>query len=351
MGKNKVGRKKKVYKILVVDDDQPILDTLSIVLERSGYDYTSMNNPLEAIELLKNEHFDLMILGYKMEPIYGDKVVREVRKFNKELYIILLTGHQDLVPPIETIKKLEIQSYCEKKNKLDQLILLIESGIKSVEQMNLIKEINDDLVKSRNKLEKAYLDTVEIFKNSVEARDPYTRGHSDRVAAFSVLLGKKLGLSKEKLKILDLGGSFHDIGKIGISDNILLKEGKLTNKEYAKIKEHPLIGVKILGNADIFKDIIPIVKYHHERYDGKGYPNGLKGNRIPRLARITAVVDTFDAMTSKRSYRNALGIKIARDEIEKCSGTQFDPKIAAAFIDILDNDLKSVTDIIAKYKH
>lgn len=338
------------YKIIAVDDEMGIVDSLSIFLKRSGYDFTGVTNPMEAIERVKNEHFDLMILDFIMEPIHGDQVVEEIRKFNKELYILLLTGHKDLAPPLETIRKLDIQGYCEKSDKFDQLLLLIESGIKSIAQMNEIKRMNEELSDTYEKLEKAYLDSIETLRFTVEAKDPYTRGHSDRVSEYSVLIGQKLGLSEEDIKTLRVGGLFHDIGKIGIPDSILLKEAKLTDDEYSQIKNHPSIGAHILCNAEVFKDIIPIVKHHHEKFDGTGYPSRLKGEDIPYFARIAAVADTFDAMTSKRTYRNALSIDIVRAEIERCSGTQFDPEIAKVFLNILDNDYAEIEKIQEKYK-
>ena len=132
----------KPYKIISVDDESGIIDSLSVFLKRSGYQLTGVTNPLEAIERVKTEHFDLMLLDYIMTPIHGDKVVEEIRKFNDTLYILLLTGHKDLAPPLETIRKLSIQGYCEKSDKFDQLLLLIESAIKSIEQMNMIASIN-----------------------------------------------------------------------------------------------------------------------------------------------------------------------------------------------------------------
>lgn len=333
------------YKIIAVDDEEGIVDSLSIFLKRSGYDFTGVTDPMEAIEKVRNEHFDLMILDFIMTPIHGDKVVEEIRKFNKELYILLLTGHKDLAPPLETIRKLDIQGYCEKSDKFDQLLLLIESGIKSIEQMNEIKRINEELSDTYEKLERAYLDSIQTLRYTVEAKDPYTRGHSDRVSAYSVLLGKYLGLSETDLRTLEVGGLFHDIGKIGIPDSILLKESKLTDDEYSEIKNHPSIGAHILCNASIFQDIIPIVKHHHERFDGKGYPGKLKGEEIPYLARITAVADTFDAMTSKRTYRNALPLDVVKEEIADCSGTQFDPEIAKVFLDILNNHYDEIKKI------
>ena len=175
------------YKILAVDDEEGIIDSLSIFLKRSGYNFTGVTDPLEAIEKVKTEHFDMLILDFIMTPLHGDQVVEEIRKFNKELYILLLTGHKDLAPPLETIRRLDIQGYCEKSDKFDQLLLLIESGIKSIAQMNEIKNINSQLSETYEKLEQAYLESIQTLRYTVEAKDPYTRGHSDRVAEYSVL--------------------------------------------------------------------------------------------------------------------------------------------------------------------
>ena len=221
------------YKIIGVDDESGILDSLSIFMKRSGYDFVGVTDPMEAIERVKNEHFDLMLLDFIMTPIHGDQVVEEIRKFNKELYILLLTGHKDLAPPLETIKRLDIQGYGEKSDKFDQLLLLVESGLKAIEQMNLIKKINAELKETNNKLEKAYLETIQTLRFTVEAKDVYTRGHSDRVSAYSVLIGKYLRLSEDDIHLLKIGGLFHDIGKIGVPDSILLKTSKLTDDEYS----------------------------------------------------------------------------------------------------------------------
>ena len=335
------------YRILAVDDEVGILDSLRVFLSKAGYTFVGVTNPLEAIEKVRTEHFDLMLLDFLMTPIHGDQVVEEIRKFNKDLYILLLTGHKDLAPPLDTIKRLDIQGYCEKSDKFDQLLLLIESGIKAVSQMQLIKKINDELKSTYDKLESAYMETIEILRFTVEAKDAYTKGHSDRVSAYSVLIGEALGLPEEDLKTLKIGGLFHDIGKIGIPDSILLKTTKLDDEEYSEIKNHPAIGAHILSNATIFKDIIPIVKHHHERFDGHGYPGKLKGEEIPYLARIATVADSFDAMTSKRSYRDSLPIDVVKEEIKKNSGTQFDPEIAEVFLKILDEQPEEIRRIQA----
>ena len=338
------------YKIIAIDDDAGILDSLSVVLKRNGYSLTTFTNPLDAIEELKNTKYDLLLLDFIMSPLHGDQVVSEIRKFDKDLYILLLTGHKDLAPPLDTIKQLDIQGYCEKSDNFDQLLLLIESGLKSIDQRKTISDMNIELEDANTKLKKAYLDIIQTIRATVEAKDSYTRGHSDRVSAYSVLLGKYLHLNADEQEILKIGGLFHDVGKIGIPDTILLKNGKLTDEEYNEIKKHPQIGANILGESELFKNIIPFVKYHHERYDGRGYPEGLAGDNIPYVARIAAVADSFDAMSSRRVYRDSLPKEIVREEIVKNLGTQFDPEIGSTFLDIIDNHYDDIQTIKDTYK-
>ena len=218
-------------------------------------------------------------------------------------------------------------------------------ALEKSEEITEMKKINEELSETNTVLEKAYLELVETLRLAVEAKDTYTRGHSDRVSAYSVLLGEKLGLSSRKLKTLKIGGIFHDIGKIGVPDSILLKEKGLTESEFAEIKKHPLVGAEMLAPVSYFNNIMPIIKYHHERYDGTGYPAGLKGEDIPYLARIVAVADSFDAMTSKRSYRNSLTKKKVIKQLELGKGTQFDPQIADAMLDIIINEPEKIKEV------
>ena len=336
---------KNKLKILAVISEQGILDSLDIFLKKSGYYFVGITNPILAINNLKQDHFDILIFDYTTSLKYDKNIIEEIRNIDNDLYILLLTSNNQLAPSFDFIKKVGIQGYCEKWNDFNQLILLIESGINYVNQLNRIKDINNNLVNTNQQLEQSYLDSIQLLRHTVEAKDSYTKGHSDRVSLYSVLIGKKLGLSDEDLKKLEIGGLFHDIGKIGIPDSILQKNGRLSKYEYSIIKKHPEIGANILSTASIFQDIIPIVKYHHERYDGKGYPERLSGKKIPYLARITAVADTFDAMTSKRSYRDALPLDCVISEIQRCKGSQFDPKIAEAFIEILKNEFEVIKDI------
>lgn len=181
-------------------------------------------------------------------------------------------------------------------------------------------------------LKGAYVDTVSALVQALEAKDPYTRGHSERVAKYAEMAAKELRIPDEKVETLRYAALLHDIGKIGIARRILNKPGRLTNDEFKRIQTHPGLGAEIIGDIDFLKEAIPAVYYHHERLNGTGYAEGLSGERIPLLARIMTVADSFDAMTSTRSYRPALSDKEAAGELMACRGSQFDPKIVEAFV-------------------
>ena len=175
---------------------------------------------------------------------------------------------------------------------------------------------------------------LRVLTGAIEARDPYTRGHSARVTALAEAVARQLGWSDEKLASLRIGGPLHDIGKLGVSDEVLRKEGRLDDGELAQIREHPKIGARMLLRMAALREAIPYVLYHHERWDGHGYPSGKAGEEIPIEARVLAVADAFDAMTSDRPYRRALSRTEALAEVERCAGTQFDPEIARLFLEL-----------------
>src|SRR3954462_2290373 len=173
-----------------------------------------------------------------------------------------------------------------------------------------------------------------MLSRAIEARDPYTRGHSARVTALAEEVARRLGGNEQQLATLRVGGPLHDIGKLAVSDEVLCKEGRLDDAELAQIREHPKIGAKLLLRVTTLRDAIPYVLYHHERWDGTGYPTGKAGEEIPVEARVLAIADAFDAMTSDRPYRSALTHEEALAEVERCAGTQFDPKIARVFLEV-----------------
>jgi putative nucleotidyltransferase with HDIG domain len=179
---------------------------------------------------------------------------------------------------------------------------------------------------------------LSMLTRAIEARDPYTRGHSSRVTDLAEAVARQLGWSEERIASLRVGGPLHDIGKLAVSDEVLCKEGRLDDDELAQIREHPKIGAKLLLRVTALREAIPYVLYHHERWDGTGYPSGKAGEEIPVEARVLAIADAFDAMTSDRPYRSALTREEALAEVERCAGTQFDPKIAHVFLEVFGGD-------------
>jgi len=192
-------------------------------------------------------------------------------------------------------------------------------------------------------LEASYLSAVRALANSIDAKDAYTRGHSERVARYSMEIGRAMGLNTDEIKNLHIGALLHDIGKIGISEAIINKNSKLTDEEYQEIKTHPSRGASIIEPAKFLREKVPLIKFHHERYDGRGYPDGLKGENIPLMARIVCCADSFDAMTSRRAYRDTMPLDEARKELIRCSGTQFDPRVVSAFLEVLLDEKKFET--------
>jgi putative nucleotidyltransferase with HDIG domain len=196
----------------------------------------------------------------------------------------------------------------------------------------LVEERTGKLQLAYRTLKKAYLDSVKVLAEAIDAKDPYTRGHSDRVRKMSLQIATSLGFTEDRMEILEYGALLHDIGKIGIKDEILRKPGALSPEEYQTIQEHPLIGVKIVEGIEFFKNKIPMIRHHHEHFDGKGYPDGLVGEGIPLEARIIAVPDAFDAMASLRPHRKAMPLEDILLEMEKYKGKQFDPKVLEIFL-------------------
>lgn len=315
--------------ILTVDDDPIMTSTVKDYFTRQGYEVDTENDPVSAIERVRTGNYDILLLDFLMTPICGDQVVEEIRKFNKNLYIVLLTGHKSMAPPVKTIRQLDIQGYYEKNERFDQLELLVESCVKSIRQMRTILEY-------QNNSNKAYVQTIETLRYVVETRDSETRGHSERVSELAAALATELGMEQDYVDMIRLAGLFHDIGKIGVPDAVLLKNGPLTEGEFAEIKKHPEEGEKILSLYTPFQKLLPIIRGHHERMNGRGYPDGLAGEQICMGARVIAVADSFDAMVSNRTYRRSLGFDRAMDELTKGQNTQFDERVVQAMFRLVE---------------
>ena len=305
----------RVYNVLVVSYETKIINKLAILFEPSKYSFTLVRDPLLALEKIRNENFDIVLINFSFSKIFLEQFIKKIRLFDSFLYIVLVTNIDE---------------------NFEKLIILIELIANSIYEF---MRINLQLDNFSESYKSPYLSTVQILRNIVEYKDRYTIGHSFRVSKYAVLIGRKLNISRKDLNILKIGSMFHDIGKISVPNYILLKSAKLTDKEYYQIKQHPLTGAHIL-----------YPKFHHERFDGKGYPARLKGLEIPLLVRIVTIADTFDAMTSKRTYRNSLPIETVIKEFENNKGYQFDPDITEVFLDILKNDYLKIQKIQKRYK-
>jgi putative nucleotidyltransferase with HDIG domain len=323
--------------ILALDDDPVMTLTLQTYFQNAGYNVDSCNDPEAAVELVRNGDYDILLLDFLMTPICGNQVVERIREFNKELFIILLTGHKSMAPPIKTIRALDIQGYYEKSDRFDQLELLVESCVKSIQQMRTIRTQNEALTEANSRLRQSNLEIVRILRLAVDARDIYTRGHSDRVSYYAEHLARALGKDDEYCDRVRVAGLFHDVGKLHVPDGILLKDSPLTPEEFAVIKSHALRGYELLSSVTVFQNISGIARSHHERWDGFGYPDGLAGEDIPEESRIIAVADSFDAMTSTRRYRSSRSLEYAVDELRKGAGAQFDSRMVSVFISMLSD--------------
>lgn len=332
----------KKYNILVLSNEKKIVNKISILFESSKYKFELVRDPLSALKNIGFKNYDLIIINFTFTKEILEMLIRKIRYLDSFTYIALIYEDSNLNDTLDLVRNYDIQGYYNKNENFNQLIILINLITNSIyEFMRINFQLDNYDVASRS----PYLSTVKILRNIVEYKDTYTIGHSFRVCKYSVLIGKKLGLSRTDLKILKVGSMFHDIGKISTPNNILLKNSKLTDNEYLQVKSHPLIGSHFLFPAVMYSKTIPIIKFHHERFDGTGYPAKLKGNNIPLLTRIVTVADSFDAMASKRNYRDALSFDDIILEFEKNKNYQFDPEITDAFISILRNNFNQIKKI------
>lgn len=316
------------HTILAIDDEQNNLSLLQRTL-RSKYNILLASNGKEALELLKDhaDEISLIVSDQKMPVMDGTELFKIISERYPNIVKILLTGHSNIDILVDSINECHLFQYILKPFDPEQLCLIVESGIKKY-------ELTVDRTQILKDLSELFYKTIKSIASALDAKDKYTHGHSMRVTLYSLALAKALKLHDELLEEIETAGLLHDIGKIAIPEKILLKQGKLTDEEYEVIKSHPELGERLVNGIEKLKLISNWLKSHHERYDGAGYPEGLKGEEIPISSRIIAIADTYDAMTSDRSYRAALSHQIAMEEIKLCSGSQFDPNLAELFISI-----------------
>ena len=289
-------------------------------------------------EVVNNTHIPLGqgIAGKVVEegePILCENIETDKRffrqsneKYTSKSFISVPLKVQNRVIGVLNVNNKELRQKFDQKD-LKLLTILADQSAMTVENAELYKHMQD-----------TYLGTIQTLARAIDAKDPYTKGHSDRVTRYTVKVAKEMNLSEKAVRNIEYAALIHDIGKIGIRETILAKKGKLSQTEYEIVKMHPLIGESIITPVKFLNGIAPLILYHHEHFDGKGYLEGLRGESIPLGARIISVADAFDAMTSDRPYRKALTKEEARGELEKESGKRFDPEVIKAFLKVLERE-------------
>ena len=324
-------------KILVIDDDLMSLKVLDRVFRKAGMEGTMCRSGREALEVLSGDYMpDVILLDVHMPEVSGFEMLRKLKadaKF-REVPVVFLTGDEDV--KTESLGLSEGAADFIRKPFASEVLLRRLRNI--IELDRLHKDMEKEIRAKTEKLQRAYIQIVEALAASVDAKDRYTHGHSGRVAMYAREIARRAGYSETEQDRIFMMGLLHDVGKIGIQDAIINKNGRLTEEEYEEIKTHPEVGFNILKKITDMPDLVIGARWHHERYDGRGYPDGLAEDKIPEVARIIAVADSYDAMTSNRSYRAVMPQEKVRAEIERCSGSQFDPRFAAILLGMIDED-------------
>jgi putative nucleotidyltransferase with HDIG domain len=341
--------------ILVIDDDLPLLqvirDNLSYIPDLEIITCESSAAGLEAIAY---RQVNTIITDINLPEMNGLELLEKVRDLDHKIPVILITGFSDAAR-MRTAIQLGAFDFLRKPFAMTELLITVKQALEKNELLieneayhknleQLVQQRTLELFAAKSKLEKHYLNTMHAMVNAIEANDIYTRGHSERVTAISLLLGKMAGVTSSELSQLRIGTILHDLGKIGIYKPIWDKPDQLSDDEYDQMKQHPLIGARIIDPIGLPKAVHEIILQHHERLDGSGYPLGLKGETISPLARIAAVADAYDAMTSKRRYRKNIAPLAACEEIHKHLNTQFDHSIGKMLCD----NLKQITSVLTE---
>ena len=333
-------------KILVVDDD-PINIRNAVRILKDDYKVNYATSGKSALELVKKNTPDLILLDLHMPEMNGFEVLDELKGLDeyKDIPVIFLTADSDQDTEVRGLKA-GASDFIAKPFK-DEIVRQRVGRILTLSmlQKNLQNEVEKQTATAeerRQQMEEMSFQTVQALAGAIDAKDGYTKGHSARVSDYSVQLAERAGWDKERRDALRYAALLHDVGKIGVPDVVLNKRGRLTESEYAVIKAHTTMGSDILKNITTAGDALNVARHHHERYDGKGYPDGLAGKDIPIMARVVGIADAYDAMNSKRIYRNALPHDVIRSELVKGRGSQFDPELLDIFLELFDkNELSS----------
>lgn len=316
-------------KILVVDDEPQVCSAIGTRLKAHGFDYHTSSDPRRAKELLATQQFSVLIADIVMPRISGLELLVYAKRHAPGCKVILITGRSNREILAQALM-LGAYEYLEKPFSMDDLVAAVARAARDESDIPELPLKAADALRSGSPAKHASLDSVWALTRAVEAKDPFTKEHSEHVTQYVVALGIALDLPADAVEPLRVAALLHDVGKIGVPDRILAKPGKLTDEEFEYIRRHPALGADILAKITVFGREAEIVRHHHERWDGKGYPDGLAGEESPLPSRIIMVADSMDAMLMARSYKDAYTVEKMLNELRWCTGTQFDPQIAAA---------------------
>lgn len=342
------------HTILVVDDEKYIVRSLQRTLVDAGYNVLVATSGMEGLKILQEEkEVSLVVSDYRMPMMDGIEFLQRVKDGWQDVVRIMLTAYNDIAVVVQAINKGEVYRFISKPWESEELNATIRKGIALYELVQenkrlteLIKQQNEQLRywglnlekkvgEQANRIRSIFLCAIESLVHALEAKDKYTEGHSFRVARFATFVARKLTAVEEEVEKVRLAALLHDVGKIGIREVLLQKPGKLTPSEMEHVRTHAVISEHILKPIFEDKEVMRIIRHHHEHYDGSGYPDGVEGDEIPIGAQILSVVDAFDALTSDRPYVKARSRDDAIDELKRCSSTQFNPIVVDALIKVI----------------
>jgi putative two-component system response regulator len=330
--------------ILIADDEDMIRELINITLSKEGFTCYQAASAEEGLEIINSHQLDLALLDIMMPGRSGIELLKDIKQMTPDTIVLMITAMNDMDTALSCIH-FGADDYITKPFNLDRVLLTVKNTLDKrrlilenrAYQANLEQKVREQTEVIRTvmgEINLAYEHTLAALIRALDAREKEVGSHSERVMAYASLLAEASGIDELGRSVLAKGALLHDIGKIGVSDNILLKPAKLDEAEWEIMRQHPAVGYEILAGIRYFAGAADLVLSHHERYDGAGYPNGLRGEAIPISARIFALVDTLDAMTSDRPYRKALSFQAVLDEVVRCSGRQFDPKLVEVFLRI-----------------
>lgn len=337
---------RRTLRVLAVDNDPSIVDALQHGLTGAGFDVATESTGRRALDRLERERFDALVIDLRLGTLSGLEVLRLLRQRDPATAVLLISGFRDQQIAVDAMRT-GADDFVAKPFRIEQLRERLESAVQRrrgfcerlVAEHRLteaLRQSNSEILRRESELQSLSIRSIRSLVLSLEAKDPYTKNHSIKVAQVSIQVARHLGMSPEETREVRLAGLLHDVGKIGIRESVLHKPGRLDDEEIEHMRLHPLIGARILlPLSQRFPRVVDSVRSEHERWDGKGYPDGIAGDRIPLAARIIAVADCYDAITSNRPYRQAQVRDFAASEIENGSGTQFDPEIVHAFLELV----------------